>query len=70
MQSSECDVLLQCLLWVCQHHALPATAESLTSGLPLTGAGLTPDLLTRSAKRAGLNASLKPLDVADVPDSL
>ncbi len=42
MQSSEHDVLLQSLLLVCQHHQLPATAESLTAGLPVSEAGLTP----------------------------
>ena len=70
MQSSEHDVLLQCLILVCQHHSLPATPESLTAGLPLSEDGLTPDLLTRAAKRAGLNASIKPLDVNDVPNAV
>lgn len=70
MQSSEHDVLLQSLLLVCQHHQLPATAESLTAGLPMSDAGLTPDLLSRSAKRAGLNSRLKTLDIAQIPDAL
>lgn len=70
MQSSQHDVLLQSLLLVCQHHQLPATAESLTSGLPLSESGLTPDLLTRSAKRAGLNSRLTTLDVANIPDAV
>ena len=70
MQSSEHDVLLQCLILVCQHHSLPATPESLTAGLPLSEQGLTPDLLTRAAKRAGLNASIKPLDVNDLPNAV
>ena len=70
MQSSEHDVLLQCLILVCQDHSLPATPESLTAGLPLSEDGLTPDLLTRAAKRAGLNASIKPLDVNDVPNAV
>ncbi len=70
MRSSEHDTLLQCLLLVCQQFGLPATAESLTSGLPITESGLTPDLLTRAAKRAGLNASIKPLDIADIPEQV
>lgn len=70
MQSSEHDVLLQSLLLVCQHHQLPATAESLTAGLPVSEAGLTPDLLARSAKRAGLNSRLKTLDITQIPDAL
>ncbi len=70
MQSAEHDVLLQCLIVVCQHHGIPATVESLTAGLPLSDAGLTPDLLTRAAKRANLNANLKPLDVSEVPNQV
>jgi len=68
MQSSEHDGLLQSLILVCQHHQLPATAESLTAGLPLPDSGLTPDLLTRAAKRAGLNSRITRLDIASIPD--
>ena len=70
MAGSEHDVLLQSLLLVAQHHGLPATAESLTSGLPIDENGLNPSLLTRAAQRAGLNSRLKRLDLLDVPDSV
>ncbi len=70
MRSSEQDVLLQSLLLVAQHHGLPATAESLTAGLPLTEGGLTPDLIKRAGTRAGLNTRLKAIDLDDVPDAV
>jgi len=70
MQESSGDVLLDCLRYVAGHHQLPATAESLTAGLPLDERGLTPDLLTRAARRAGLNARLACLAVEDIPDAV
>ncbi|MEM1189195.1 MAG: type I secretion system permease/ATPase [Pseudomonadota bacterium] len=64
------DALLACLRYLASYHHLQATAESLTSGLPLGGRGLTPDLLTRAAARAGLNARLSKQDVAALPDAV
>ncbi|MEL7043634.1 MAG: type I secretion system permease/ATPase [Pseudomonadota bacterium] len=64
------DVLTACLRYLARYHHLPATAESLTSGLPLGSQGLTPDLLTRAAARAGLNARLSRQDVAAIPDAV
>ena len=67
---TETDALLESLLYVAHAHRLPATSESLTVGLPLSDRGLTPDLLGRAAKRAGLNARLTTLDIAAIPDAV
>lgn len=50
--------LLDCLLLVARAHQLQATAESLTSGLPLEQGQLTPSLFDRAAKRAGLTSRI------------
>lgn len=62
--------LLECLLYLARHHQLPATAASLTAGLPITEEGLTPDLLLRAADRAGLNSRLTHLAPRDIPDAV
>lgn len=66
--SNENDALLQCLLLVAKTHGLPATAESLSAGLPVTQAGLTPDLLPRAGSRAGLNTKMTKMALGDIPD--
>jgi ATP-binding cassette subfamily C protein LapB len=68
--STPSDTLLECLRFVAQHHQLPATAESLSAGLPLGERGLTPDLLARAADRAGLNTRLRKLTLGDIPDTV
>ncbi len=70
MGKTEDDVLLACLVIVARHHGLPATPESLSAGLPIDTEGMTPDLLKRSAQRAGLNSRLRKLAVEDIPDSV
>jgi len=70
MRSSEQDILLQCLILLAKHHGLPATAESLSAGLPLSDEGLTPDLLPRACARAGLNARLRSLALEDIPEGV
>ncbi|MDA0631063.1 MAG: hypothetical protein O2981_06790 [Proteobacteria bacterium] len=70
MVGQEDDVLLQCLLVVAKAHGCPATAESLSAGLPLSSEGLTPDLLARSAAKAGLTGRLKEISLSDIPDSV
>jgi len=64
------DPLLACLLSIAAHHHLPATNESLITGLPLTSKGLTPDLLVRAAERAALNARLQQLRINQIPDAV
>ncbi|WP_439101386.1 type I secretion system permease/ATPase [Congregibacter sp.] len=64
------DSLVDCLLFVARFHQLPATAESLTAALPVGHEGLTPDLLLRSADRAGLNARLTHIALDKIPDAV
>lgn len=64
------DALLECLLVIARHHQLPATQESLRSGLPAAEGGLSPDLLSRAAKRAGLRARLLPTKLNELPNSV
>jgi ATP-binding cassette, subfamily C, bacterial LapB len=47
------DALLECLLFMSQHHGMGNTHEALTAGLPLQSGMLTPELLPRAAHRAG-----------------
>ncbi|MGB0765034.1 MAG: cysteine peptidase family C39 domain-containing protein, partial [Luminiphilus sp.] len=70
MGKTEDDVLLACLVIIARHHGLPATPESLSAGLPLDAEGLTPDLLKRSAQRAGLNSRMRKLAVTDIPETV
>jgi len=57
-RQSHDDPLLDGLLILCQQHNRRASRASLTAGLPLPNQRLTPDLLARSAARAGLQARL------------
>ena len=50
------DPLLDGLLILCRLHGCPASRASLGSGLPLANQRLGPDLLSRAAARAGLQA--------------
>ncbi|ABK43073.1 ABC transporter related protein [Magnetococcus marinus MC-1] len=53
------DPLLGTLLFLAHHWHLPATVQSLTANLPLTEAGLTPELFLRAAEQAGLKAHIR-----------
>lgn len=61
------DPLLGSLIALADLHGLPASAGSLTAGLPLDGGRLTLDLVTRAAARAGLSARLlrRPIEAVD-----
>jgi len=50
------DVLLESLLHVCAMEDITMARSSLIAGLPLINGKLSPELLLRSAERAGLNA--------------
>lgn len=70
MQPAEQDSLLQSLLIVTRHLGVPATAHSLTAGLPVSEDGLSPDLLQRAAARAGLNSRLTAMSIESIPDAV
>lgn len=61
--------LASCLQRLAQHHGISVTPESLVSGLPMTLDTFTPDLLVRSAKRAGIKARLEKVGLADLPSN-
>ena len=50
------DPLLACLVYLTKHFGRPRSAMTLLSGLPLTGARLTPELFLRAAENAGFAA--------------
>ncbi len=64
------DPLLDCLLQLARHHHRPCTREYLTDGLPLLRGKLTPSLLPRAAKRAGLYAKLVRREPTQIPTPL
>ena len=70
MGSDQDDVLLACLVLVARHHGLAATQQSLSAGLPIAEQGLTPGLLRRASRRAGLNSRLKKIALDDIPDTV
>ncbi len=62
------DPLLEALVAVTRMHHRPATAESLTAGLPLEGGLLTPSLFVRAAERAGFTASYTQREIPQITD--
>ncbi|MBF4989424.1 type I secretion system permease/ATPase [Methylophilus sp. 14] len=58
------DALLECLLYICRHNRLATTRDALTSGLPLEGGKLNPELFKRSAERLRLEVTVKQGAVA------
>ena len=58
------DPLLDCLVELVKIHGRPATAASLSAGLPLSESGLTPSLFSRAAARAGFSSKVvrRPLE--------
>jgi ATP-binding cassette subfamily C protein LapB len=54
MNEIQLDPLRDCLLSIARSHGIMATVESLSAGLPLTHAAMTPTLFVRAARRVGL----------------
>ncbi len=50
------DPLLGPLLQLCKYHGFPLSRETLLAGLPLSSAGLTPELARRALRRRGIQA--------------
>src|SRR5689334_16086485 len=61
-----CDSLLQCLVNITVLLGTPRTAEALIAGMPVTPEGLTPELFTRAAARAGLSAKVVRRSLAEI----
>lgn len=61
------DPLLDGLLALCYLHQKPASRAMLTTGLPLPGQRLSPELLSRAAARAGLQGRLLVRKLEAIP---
>lgn len=61
------DPLLDSLLSLCVLHQKPASRAMLTTGLPLPSQRLSPELLSRSAARAGLQGRLLQRKLDQIP---
>ena len=66
-RSQHDDPLLDGLLTLCSLHHKPASRAMLTTGLPLPGQRLSPDLLPRAAARAGLQGRLLQRKLEQIP---
>lgn len=64
------DPLLECLLMVARAHGRPISRDAALAGLPTEHQGLTPSLLARAAKRAGLASSVLRRDLAGLNPAL
>ncbi|MGL6041097.1 MAG: type I secretion system permease/ATPase [Deefgea sp.] len=62
------DPLTTCLIQLTRYYHRPFSAQTLTSGLPLTGNRLSAVLFSRAAARAGLNARLQRRQLDDIPE--
>jgi len=63
---TEKDALLECLLYICRHNRLATTRDALTSGLPLEGGKLNPELFKRSAERLRLEVTVRQEAIASL----
>ena len=50
--------LFDSFLYICKHHHHDVSPTSLLSGLPLTGSNVSPNVLSRLARRAGMASKL------------
>lgn len=64
------DPLLECLVALTRYHAVPASADALSAGLPLVDHCLTPSLFARAAKRAGLASKVVKRDLERIDAAL
>lgn len=64
------DPLLDCLIEITRLHGVPATAQALSSGLPLEEHRLTPALLPRAAARAQFAARVVKSDLDGIEQQL
>ena len=62
------DPLLGALLLITQYYGRPSTIPALRNGLPLQNGRLTPELFSRAAQRANLNARINAREIDQIPD--
>ena len=58
-KANHTDHLLTCLQIICKFHGQPASAESITFGLPLDEGRLTPSSFGRAAARLGFTSQIE-----------
>ncbi len=66
MKPNEVDPLVQCLLAMARFHDVTASAEAVTSGLPLVDGKLTPSLFSRASARLNMTSKLVAKDLAQL----
>jgi len=66
------DPLVNCLQLLAGHYGRRTSVASLTAGLPIPKAGITPVLFSRAAERADLNSVMveRPLDAVAIAPNL
>ncbi len=64
------DPLLDALVSLSRYYGMPASADSLTSGLPLVDGQLDVELFPRAAERAGLAARLARQNLSQIHNLL
>lgn len=64
------DSLLECLILVARAQGTNLTRDAALAGLPLAGGGLTPALLSRAARRAGLSSRIVQHPLERLNDAL
>ncbi|MEN9868121.1 MAG: hypothetical protein RL748_3711 [Pseudomonadota bacterium] len=64
------DPLLACLLELCRYYRRPCSKQALCAGLPLIDGRLSPALVPRAARRAGLAAQMQSLTLAQIDPAL
>ena len=60
------DTLLESLLFLTKYYDREASAESLTSGLPIYDTSMTPKMFVESAKKVGLKTKIVQREVKDI----
>ncbi|MBT7409919.1 MAG: type I secretion system permease/ATPase [Methylococcales bacterium] len=64
------DPLLSCLVYLCQHYDRPLSKDVLIAGLPVYEGNISPELLLRSAERAGFKSRVMKKKLSEVSDIL
>jgi ATP-binding cassette, subfamily C, bacterial LapB len=62
--------LFDAFLYICKHHQHDVSPTSLLSGLPLTDAAVSPNVLSRLARRAGMASKLLNRSISELNPAL
>ncbi|GAA4503702.1 type I secretion system permease/ATPase [Pseudaeromonas paramecii] len=67
---SDCDELLESLVFLSKFHGIPNSKEALVAGLPMPDGRLTPLLFLRAAERAGFTARQQGVSLGQISELL